>query len=115
LVVPRPADHDPVRFWSYAIGALRCVRPDLGIAPAAALGSAGRDLVDVVVTPLINELAALPSPLVLVLDDYHVVRAEPVHESVAFLLRHLPPTLHLATPPGPTLRFRSAPCERPAR
>src|SRR5262245_18028298 len=91
-----PADQDPVRFWSYAIGALRSVRPGLGQAVAAALRSAGPDLIDVVVTPLINELAAVSAPLVLVLDDYHLVRSEPVHESVAFMLRHLPPTLHLA-------------------
>jgi LuxR family transcriptional regulator, maltose regulon positive regulatory protein len=55
-----PADHDPVRFWSYAIAALRSVQPDLGMAPSAALRSGGRDVVDGVVAPLINELAALP-------------------------------------------------------
>jgi LuxR family maltose regulon positive regulatory protein len=71
------------------------VRPDLGSAPLAALGSAGPDLVDVVVAPLINELAALPDPLVLVLDDYHLVRSEPVHTSLAFLLRYLPATVHV--------------------
>ena len=108
-----PGDHDPVRFWSYAIGALRTVRPELGTSGLAALRSAGPDLVDVVVAPLINELAALAAPLVLVLDDYHFVRAEPVHESLAFLLRHMPPTLHLAIasradPPLPVATLRAA-------
>jgi LuxR family maltose regulon positive regulatory protein len=108
-----PADHDPVRFWSYAIAALRSVRPGLGTAPAAALRSAGPDLVDVVVTPLINELAELPAPLVLVLDDYHMVRAESIHASLAFLLRHLPATLQLAIasradPPLPVGALRAA-------
>ena len=102
-----------MRFWSYAIGALRTVHAQLGAASAAALRSAGPDLVDVVVTPLINELAALPSPIVLVLDDYHLVRAEPVHTSLAFALRHLPPTLHLAIatradPPLPVGALRAA-------
>jgi hypothetical protein len=36
-----PADHDPVRFWSYAIGALRSIRPDLGTASLDALGRPG--------------------------------------------------------------------------
>ena len=107
------ADHDPVRFWSYAISALHLVRPDLGTAPLAALRSAGPDLVDVVVAPLINELDALPEPLVLVLDDYHLVRSEPIHASVAFLLRHLPATLQLAIasradPPLPLGALRAA-------
>jgi LuxR family maltose regulon positive regulatory protein len=107
------ADRDPVRFWSYVIGALRSVRPGLATGAAAALRSAGPDLVDVVVTPLINELAELPAPLVLVLDDYHLVRAEPIHASVAFLLRHLPPTLQLAVatradPPLPVGALRAS-------
>src|SRR5262245_30370597 len=108
-----PADHDPVRFWSYAIGALRSVRPELGLTLVPALRSAGPDLVDVVVAPLLNELAALPEPLVLVLDDYHLVRAEQVHASVAFLLRHLPRTVQLAIatradPPLPIAALRAA-------
>ena len=41
---------------------------------------------------LINELAELPEPFVLVLDDYHIVRDELVHDSLAYLLRHLPRT-----------------------
>ena len=61
------ADGDPVRFWSYVIGALRSVRGELGSTALAALRSAGPDVVDVVVTPLINELAvgaklASPTP-----------------------------------------------------
>jgi LuxR family maltose regulon positive regulatory protein len=90
------SDHDPVRFWSYVIGALRSVQPDLGTAPLVALRSAGRDLVDVVVAPLINELAARSEPLVLVLDDYHLLGSSAIDASLAFLLRHLPPTLHIA-------------------
>ena len=44
-----PADSDPVRFWSYAIGALRSVRPGFGTAALDSLRSAGTDLVDVVI------------------------------------------------------------------
>lgn len=102
-----PADSDPVRFWSYAIGALREVRPGFGAAALDSLRDAGTDLVDVVVAPLINELADLPGPLVLVLDDYHAVRADAIHASLAFLLRHAPATLHvaIATRVDPPLRL----------
>ncbi len=64
----------------------------------------------------INDLAGLAEPLVLVLDDYHVVTASSVHESMAFLLSHLPPRLclvissrsdpTLAALPVPLLRAR---------
>jgi LuxR family transcriptional regulator, maltose regulon positive regulatory protein len=105
-------DADPVRFWRYVIAALRRIEPALGEGALGALPTAGADLVDAVVAPLINDLAASPQELVLVLDDYHVVHTEAVHDSVAFLLRHLPNNVHLAIasradPPLPLARLRA--------
>jgi LuxR family maltose regulon positive regulatory protein len=91
-----PADDDPVRFWSYLIGALRTVVPALGDEALARLPSAGRSLVEVVLPPLINELAGLSQRSVLVLDDYDLVHNELIHTSVSYLLRRLPRTLQLA-------------------
>jgi len=51
------------------------------------------------VTALINEVAGRPDAdeaLLLVLDDYHVISSQPVHESLGFLLEHRPPGLALA-------------------
>ena len=42
-----------------------------------------------------NELAQLPSDLVLVLDDYSAVRSHAVNEFIAGLLRNWPQPLHL--------------------
>src|SRR5262249_15997432 len=62
---------------------------------------------------LINELTALLAPVVLVLDDYHVITECDCHEQVAFLLRHMPPSLQVvlttrAEPPLPVARLRTA-------
>jgi LuxR family maltose regulon positive regulatory protein len=69
-------------------------------------------------TSLINEIAAARDgggdlPLILVLDDYHVITAEAIHKDVTFLLDHLPPAggLHLVIagrtdPPLPLSRLR---------
>jgi len=52
--------------------------------------------VSILANALINELDALPSPLVLVLDDYHRIRGESeVHELMRRLLAHPPRRLHL--------------------
>lgn len=107
------ADDDPVRFWSYVVGALRTVAPGFGGGTLAALPNAGPALIDVVLPRLINELAELEQPVVLVFDDYHVLTDELVHASVAFLLQHAPPTLQLALatrtdPPLPLARLRAA-------
>lgn len=106
-------DSDPVRFWSYAVHALRTIEPTLGERALAALPLAGRDLTDVVVAPLINDLADSARELVLVLDDYHLVHGEALHASVAFFLRYLPPGVQLAIasradPPLPLARLRAA-------
>ncbi len=108
-----PGDDDPVRFWAYVIGALRTVEPAVGDEALARLPSAGRSLVEVVLPPLINELAGSSLRCVLVLDDYHVVHNELVHASVTYLLRHLPRTLQLAIasradPPLPLARLRAS-------
>jgi len=63
-------------------------------------------------TTLVNELAAVPGELVLVLDDYHLIDSRAVHESVVFLLEHLPAGLRLALacradPPLPLARLRA--------
>jgi LuxR family transcriptional regulator, maltose regulon positive regulatory protein len=106
-------DADPVRFWSYVIAAVRGVEPGVGEAAQAALPAAGPDLIDAVVSPLINDLAALSRQLVIVLDDYHLVHAEAVHASVGFLLRYLPRSVQLviatrADPPLPLAGLRAA-------
>src|SRR5262249_8486079 len=50
--------------------------------------------------------------VLLILDDYHLIDAQPVHESLAFLLEHLPRGLHLVLasridPPLPLARLRA--------
>ncbi len=105
-------DNDPARFWRYVVAALDRVRGGLAervlplLAVPAVLSSQG------VVTALINQLEAAPDEVALVLDDYHAVESAPIHDSMAFLLRHLPPQLHLvitsrSDPPLPLARLRA--------
>src|SRR4030095_588402 len=61
---------------------------------------------------LLNELAALTCPAILVLDDYHMVESQECHRSLSFLVEHLPPTLQLvlstrSDPPLPLARLRA--------
>jgi LuxR family maltose regulon positive regulatory protein len=50
---------------------------------------------EAVVTVLVNELIACPGESWLILDDYHVIDSQPVHDSLAFLLERLPPHAHV--------------------
>src|SRR4051812_12615012 len=72
------ADDDPVRFWTYVLTALR---DGAGIGQGAleALATPGLDPVDLALPLVLNDLSALSSEHVLVLDDYHVLADQRVH------------------------------------
>src|SRR5829696_6465479 len=106
-----PDDNDPARFWRHVLAALEGVRPGVAEQLAPLLGPPAPPSFEGLVTALINELAAVTDEMVLVLDDYHLVDAEPVHGSLAFLVEHRPPGLRLVLagrtdPPLPLARLR---------
>jgi LuxR family transcriptional regulator, maltose regulon positive regulatory protein len=108
-----PADNDPQRFLAYVIVALRSVDPQLGALSLAPLDTSQPAPVESILALLANDiLARQTSDLLLVLDDYHVLTAEPIHRAMTFLLDHLPPQLHVviatrADPPLPLARLRA--------
>ena len=100
-------DNDPTRFLSYLVAALQTLPPsqvegiepgtgpDIAAGVLGALQSPQPPPTESVLTVLINEISALPDRIVLVLDDYHLIEAEPIHDALTFLLRRLPPQMHL--------------------
>ena len=92
-------DNDPVRFWRHAVAALDRVRPGISERMSPLLGPPAPTSFEPLVTGLINEVTDQPDAgetLLLVLDDYHVIDSQLVHESLGFLLEHRPPGLQLA-------------------
>jgi LuxR family transcriptional regulator, maltose regulon positive regulatory protein len=65
----------------------------------------GADPVQVVLPTLLNDLDTIASPMVLILDDYHLVVNPAVHEQVAFVIGRVPVSLRLvvATRSDPVL------------
>jgi LuxR family transcriptional regulator, maltose regulon positive regulatory protein len=105
-------DNDPARFFIYVVAALRTVEPEFGARALAAQRTPGAGLVDVLLPILLNELAAHAKELVLVLDDYHLITNDEIHEAVAYLVERMPRSfrLVLATredPPLPLGRLRA--------
>jgi LuxR family maltose regulon positive regulatory protein len=85
-----PGDDDPVRFWRYVVEALRTVVPGAGAGALELLAVPGSDLTGEVLPLLLNDLAARDEPLVLALDDFHLVGDPAVHAGLAFFVEHLP-------------------------
>ncbi|MFQ5857178.1 MAG: LuxR C-terminal-related transcriptional regulator [Anaerolineae bacterium] len=134
-------DNDPARFWAYFIAALQTVHEGIGESVLAALQSARvpsttAPSIEMLLTGLINEIAEIPNPpstepvtsassvqalssskgsgrrFALVLDDFHLITDQQIHDAVAFLLDNLPPQMHLilssrADPPWPLARLRA--------
>src|SRR5262249_39790855 len=90
-----PSDNDPVWFWMYVIAALQQISPGVGIR-AVELLAMGADPVQVVLPTLLNDLDTIDGPIVLILDDYHLVVSRAVHEQLGFFISRMPANLHLA-------------------
>jgi len=104
------SDNEPESFWTYVVTALQTAVP--GVASAALELIASSPLpTDLVLTTLLNELAAAPGEVWLVLDDYHLVDSHDVRDGIIFLLEHLPTHVHVvlstrADPDLPLARWR---------
>src|SRR5262245_40029045 len=88
-------DNDASRFWRYVVAALAQVHPGLEERAVAALQARTQPAPEILVGTVVNELAAHPLELALVLDDYHVIESPAVHDAIGFLLQHQPPGLRL--------------------
>jgi LuxR family maltose regulon positive regulatory protein len=110
------SDNDPTRFLTYLIAALQTAlqtsETEIGQGALSALQSTQPPPAEGILTTLINEIAAISDQIVFVLDDYHLIDAQPIHDALAFLLRRLPSRLHLVIstredPPLPLARLRA--------
>ena len=106
-------DNDPARFWRHVVAALGQVQPQAAERIAPLLGPPSPPSFEGLVTALINELAGQlgADEMLLILDDYHLIDAQPVHASLGFLLEHRPAALRLvlasrADPPLGLARLR---------
>jgi LuxR family maltose regulon positive regulatory protein len=108
-----PEDNDPVRFLSYLIAALQTLDAQIGRTALSLLHTPQPAPPEAVLAMLINDVASGEGEhFALVLDDYHVIEALPIHRALAYFMEHLPPQLHLilaarADPPLPLARLRA--------
>ena len=105
-------DNDLLRFWRYIDAALAAIDSRIGEGLRPALYESQMPAIHQIVTGLINDIVGIEKELILVLDDYHVISNQAIHEGMTFLIDHLPPLMHLviatrADPPLPISRLRA--------
>ena len=88
------ADNDPVSFWTYVVAAITEALPSVGTGLETLIRSQG-GLRNRLIPRLLNRLCEEQADLVLVLDDYHLIRDPKCHELVSFLMENLPESSQL--------------------
>jgi LuxR family maltose regulon positive regulatory protein len=102
-ISPRPVtwlsldegDNDPAQFWAYFIASLQGLCADLGSSAFALIRSPQAPPIRSILTEWINDLDAYSDPFASVLDDYHFIDSPLIHESLAFLIDHMPANMNL--------------------
>jgi LuxR family maltose regulon positive regulatory protein len=106
-------DNDPVRFWSAVIAACQRLHPSVGHEALELLSQVSfmASPLETALTSLLNDLAQFVREGTLILEDYHCVEQQRIHETLAFFIEHLPACLHVvmltrSIPPLPLARWR---------
>ena len=79
-------DNDPLALWSGIVLSIRRLEPGFGASVEPMLQSVGGTVVDALVRRLSMELEELAEPLVLMLDDFQVIRDMTCHQSIEALI-----------------------------
>ncbi|MFM1653582.1 LuxR C-terminal-related transcriptional regulator [Brevibacillus sp. B_LB10_24] len=89
------SDNDPVRFWGCIGKVLEELSADLGKRVQSSLHAAALPSAEVLPAKLINELSRISREFVLVLDDYHLITNEQIHQNMLYFIENMPETMHV--------------------
>ncbi len=90
------ADNDPIRFLGYLIAALQKI--DASIAASCGSMLEGPDVpsAEAVISQIFWDIDHLEVWILLVIDDFHCIHNQEIHQFLSFALTHMPKNLHLA-------------------
>jgi LuxR family maltose regulon positive regulatory protein len=105
-------DNDPARFLTYLVSAVQTIAAHIGEKVLGVLQAPQPPPTEALLTALLNDITRIPDPFILVLDDYHLLDAQPIDQALTYLVEHLPPHMHLVIatredPPLPLARLRA--------
>jgi LuxR family maltose regulon positive regulatory protein len=108
------ADNDPISLWSAIVAALdRTITGLEGDRLLRPLRDQNSDVEGLLLPHLLNELAARHEPLIIVLEDYHLLREPACHQQIEAFVDHLPPVVQIVlntrtSPALPLARYRAS-------
>lgn len=104
-------DNDLIQFITYLVEGIKAIDEQVSTALKQLLDAFQSIGFEAFLRALINQLHAVKSPFILVLDDYHVIRSEQIHQVLRTMLEHFPPSMQLVLitredPPFPLAKLR---------
>jgi LuxR family maltose regulon positive regulatory protein len=104
-------DNDSILFLRYMVAAFENQNIFIGEEVQAMLEAFPTPPFQAILSHLINRLNDLETPSCLILDDYQFIANRAIHDGIAFLLDHLPGSIHLviatrSDPPLPLAKLR---------
>jgi LuxR family maltose regulon positive regulatory protein len=88
-------DNDWSQFWRYITASIQERVPSFGNTVWSDFEKGPSVSLEPAITALLNELNRLTGELVIILDDFHFIELPTIHNSLIYLLDHLPPHIHL--------------------
>jgi LuxR family maltose regulon positive regulatory protein len=88
-------DDEPIQFFAYLIAALQQIEPSIGVEIEGILHAGQLPPAEIISASLVNDMMALDSHYLLVLDDLQVVQDEVILQVLRTLVANLPRSLHL--------------------
>lgn len=88
-------DNDLDVFLKYVVTAIQTILPDSCKNTGALLNGLQLPPLDVLTTSVINETAVITQPFLLVLDDYHLIQNQDIHQLIDTLILYQSPHMHL--------------------
>ena len=106
-------DNDLMQFFTYLSAGIKHVDKNVSGALEQLIDAFQSIGYEEFVRTLINQLHTITSPFILVLDDYHVIRNEQIHQVLRTVLEHFPPSMQLVLitredPPFPLAKMRAS-------
>lgn len=88
-------DNDPADFLCYIISGIQSIQNEFGQSALGLLKSPNKTSFESVASLLINEILNIDQNILLVLDDFHLIKSAEVLKIVSYLLEHIPGNIHI--------------------
>ncbi|RJP81355.1 MAG: hypothetical protein C4522_05555 [Desulfobacteraceae bacterium] len=88
-------DNNASRFWNYMIACFQKINSEIGKSTFEIINSLSMTSFQSALTELLNELLEAKTDLILVLDDYHLIKNHQIHADLMFFIDNMPPAIRL--------------------